>query len=117
MLPILFADKLTAWITPLWLVSVGVALGVLILAVFYGILRLISPRGAVAFSDGIKESWLLPAFYLALFMCLFSVVALPVVPFRALLRAVSRIPSVGPFDRQVEIPKTTDNFNYQIPFR
>ena len=117
MLPILLADKLTAWITPLWLVSVGVALGVLILVAFYGILRLISLRGATAFSDGIKESWLLPAFYLALFLCLFSVVALPVVPFRALIRAVSRIPSVGPANFREEIPKTTDNKKIDIPFR
>ena len=117
MLPILFADKLTAWITPLWLISVGVAVGVLILALFYGMLFGISRRAARAFSDGIKESWLLPAFYLALFLCLFSLVALPVVPFRSLAHAVSRIPAVGPAEVKVEVPKTTDQFKWPISFR
>lgn len=116
-MPILFADKLTAWITPLWLISVGVALGVLILAIFYGLLWLASKRGAEAFSDGIKESWLLPAFYLALFLCVFSAAAIPVVPFRALLRAVARIPSVGQAAEQVQVPATTDRFTFAIPFR
>ncbi len=117
MLPLLYADKLSAWITPLWLLSVGVAMGVVILVLFYVVLRMIWRRAAEAFSDGIKESWLLPAFYLALFFCLFSLAALPIVPFGVLARAVSRIPSVGAADARVEVPKTTNNFKYRIPFR
>ena len=117
MLPILFADKLTAWLTPLWLLSVGVLAGVLILVLFYGLLFLVSRRGAVAFSDGIKESWLMPAFYLSIFLSLIALVALPVVPFRPLLRAVSRIPAVGPFDQQFEIPKANNQYSIEIPFR
>jgi ABC-type transport system involved in multi-copper enzyme maturation permease subunit len=117
MLPILFADKLTAWLTPLWMLSVGVLAGVLILTLFYGILFLVSRRGAAAFSEGIRESWLMPVFYLSMFLCVFSLVALPVVPFKSLLSAVSRIPSVGPADEQVDVPKADNQFTIPIPFR
>lgn len=118
MTPVLLANaKLTAWITPVWLLSVGVAAGVVILAVFYGGLLLANRRAARAFSDGITESWLLPVFYLSLFLCGFSLVAVPAVPFQSILAAVARIPLVGPATTTIEVPKTTAAFKFPMPFR
>lgn len=114
----LFASaKLTAWITPLWLLSVGVAAGMVILLLFYGALRLASPRMAEAFYDGVRESWLVPLAYMGIFLSVFSLVALPVVPARSVFRAVSRIPSVGPASQQVTVPAATDSFTMPMPFR
>jgi ABC-type transport system involved in multi-copper enzyme maturation permease subunit len=117
MIPFLFANaKLTAWITPVWLISVGVAVGVVILALFYAVLRLANRRVARAFSDGIVESWLLPVFYLSLFLCLLSLVALPAVPYQSILHEVARIPSVGPATTTIEVPQTTGSFKFPMPF-
>jgi hypothetical protein len=115
---LLFASaKLTAWITPLWLISMGVVLGTAILVLFYGVLLLTSKRMAEAFSDGIRESWLLPLFYMALFMCLFAAAATPAVPYRSLFNAVSRIPSVGSSDTEITVPPVTNQQEFPIPFR
>jgi ABC-type transport system involved in multi-copper enzyme maturation permease subunit len=54
---------------------------------------------------------------MGVFLCVLSIVALPVVPARQVLRAVSRIPSVGPASQQVQVPAATDDFTISMPFR
>ncbi len=102
------------WLTPLWLFSLGATLFVVGLAIVYGVLKAAFPRGAVLLQDGIREGMLLPVLYLALFMALFSVVGLVSVPFKPLLRAALRIPTVGSRNIEVTVPAVTHAFSIPL---
>ena len=112
----LLIGALTTWLTPLWLLSVGVAGGVVILAAGYGILRLVSPRAAREVADSIRESLLLPVLYLALFMTVVAVVGTVAVPARSLLATVSRIPAVGVKEVEFVIPPASLEHRIPIDF-
>lgn len=118
--PLLFAFVAT-WVTPIWLLSVGVALGVVVLAVLYGVLFLVSRRLAEVASTSVREGILLPIFYLAMFLTAFAVVGVflvPDIPYRALVGAVSRITTVGPADVRFVVPPSTRDFelkDLQLP--
>jgi ABC-type transport system involved in multi-copper enzyme maturation permease subunit len=97
---------MVTWITPLWLISVGIAAGTLLVAIAFGILWLVSRERALALAAGVRESILLPLTYLALFLTAFAVLALvlvPGIPYRSLLGAVSRIAAVGTMDREYAV--------------
>ena len=108
---------LASWLTPIWLICVGSTLGLLVLVLAYGLLRLISPGRAAVVPVTIKEGLLLPLFYLTLLMAGIAVVGTMVVPYRALLGAVSRVGAVGAAERDFEIPKTTKSFAVPLFFR
>jgi ABC-type transport system involved in multi-copper enzyme maturation permease subunit len=104
---------LVTWITPVWLLSVGVALGVIVLAVAYGIVWLVSRRLADEIYTGVREGILLPIFYLAMFLTGFSVlgiVLVPEIPYRAVISAVPRIPVVGLGEIEVVVPPTVRDY-------
>jgi ABC-type transport system involved in multi-copper enzyme maturation permease subunit len=101
------------WITPVWLLSVGVALGTLALAVAYGVLFLLSRRAAQWAVASVREGILLPIFYLAVALTAFAVVGaflVPGLPYRALIASVARISAVGQRDIQMVVPPSTRDF-------
>jgi len=108
---------LVTWLTPLWLLSVGTALGVAVLAVAYVVLFLASPRLAGVAVTGVREGILLPIFYLAVAVTGFSLLAIfvvPQLPYRALIGSVSRISAVGPKDVEIEIPASTHDYDVEL---
>ena len=101
---------LVTWVTPLWLISVGVALGVAVLAVAYLVLLVVAPRAASASVTGVREGILLPIGYLCLALSAFAVAGVllvPALPYSALLAAVSRLSIVGPVEVEVEVPASS----------
>ncbi len=107
---------LFTWITPLWLLSVGAAIGLVLLGIGYGVLRLFSPRLADVAITSVQEGILLPIFYLAIALACFAVLGIfvvPKLPYREVLGSVSRISSVGAEDLEIEIPKSSRD--YEIP--
>jgi ABC-type transport system involved in multi-copper enzyme maturation permease subunit len=120
--PFVFA-LLVTWITPVWMLSVGAALGVAVLAVAYGVLRLAAPRLADAAYWGVRESVLLPIFYVSMLLTGFAVAGIflvPGLPAKSLVSSVSRISSVGVATQTFEIPPATasyelKDFKLQLP--
>mgnify|MGYP002623040667 FL=1 len=107
---------LVTWATPVWLLSTGVALGVVVLAVAYGILYLVSRPAAQWTVTAVREGILLPIFYLAVVLSVFAVVGaflVPNLPYRDLLSAVTRISAVGQRDYRFEIPASTTDFELE----
>jgi ABC-type transport system involved in multi-copper enzyme maturation permease subunit len=98
---------LHTWVTPVWLLSVGVALGTLVLAAAFGLLWLVSRSTAEAAYATVRESVLLPIFYLALILSGFAVLGafvVPGLPARTLLASVQRIGAVGAQDLEITVP-------------
>lgn len=112
--PPLFA-VLATWLTPLWLVCVGVALGLGAWGLIYGLLALVRPQSAAAMAATVREGLLTPAFYLGLLLCGVAVAGTLVVPYRALFGAAGRLGQVGQVSWQVAVPKLSSRF--EIPLR
>jgi len=107
---------LSTWLTPIWLLSVGAALGLAVLGAAYGIVRVLSSRIASEAVAAVKEGILLPIGYLAVFMAIFAVVGTVVVPYRSLLGAAARIGSVGEAEEQFEVPAATAEHRIPLIF-
>ena len=114
--PILPLALLSTWLTPLWLLSLGAALGLAVLGIGYGLLRLAAPRGAAAAISTVKESVLLPIAYLAIFMSVFVVIGTVVVPYRMLLSSAARIFKTNHAEREFKIDATTTGQPIELIF-
>lgn len=110
----LLFGTVSVWLTPLWLLSVGVACGLVVLAIAYGMAALASPRLAAFIRMSVAEGILLPLTVLAIFLTAFALLTTPVVPYRELLGAVSRIPVVGDTQTAVTIEPATEKFSIPL---
>ncbi|MEX0678940.1 MAG: hypothetical protein WD063_17830 [Pirellulales bacterium] len=111
--PVLVVGLLFTWLTPVWLLSAGVALGVAVLAIVYGVLCLVSRRAADFAYSNVREGILLPIFYLAMFLAGFAVLAVllvPGIPYRAVIASVPRISQVGPQDWEFTVPASSNDY-------
>lgn len=108
---------MSTWVTPIWLLSIGAALGLAVLGAVYGVLRLAKPSMAEAAAAAVRESILQPIFYLAVFLSMFAVVATLVVPYRSIISSVMRLGSVGHVEQEFTIPAATNDERIALPFR
>jgi ABC-type transport system involved in multi-copper enzyme maturation permease subunit len=105
--PMLLFGLLHTWLTPMWLLSLGVAFAVIVLAVFYGICYLVWRPAADFMLDSIREGILLPISYLALFLTGFAVLGtflVPGLPYRTVAESVTRLSKVGTQHWEFTIP-------------
>ncbi|MEN0109174.1 MAG: ABC transporter permease [Planctomycetota bacterium] len=101
--------NLTLWLTPLWMLSLGVTLAALVLAIAYGVLWATNRRAADAAVAAIGESVLMPAVYLAGGLIALFAFALPQMPAKEVLASLQRLPSVGTKTTTVELaPRSVD---------
>lgn len=70
-----------AWLNPLWMVAVGVAIALILLSGFYALVRLIGPRVAAVASTTAKEALSEPLFYVALVIGIFALILFPFLPY------------------------------------
>ncbi len=108
---------LSTWVTPVWLVGVGVAAGLAALVILYGAVAAASRRLAAFVNMSVREGILLPLTIAAIFISGVTLLATPLVPYRSLLGAVSRIPAVGDHQVDVSVPPATKDFSIELPFR
>lgn len=113
----LLLGNLTLWLTPVWILAVGVTIGAAILLALYGVLWLISRRGAEAVPRIIRESILQPISYMVAAFVLFCLLGTTIMPTRSVFDSLKRLPSVGHFSTTVEIPARTDDFEVPLTFR
>jgi len=100
---VLFGN-LMLWLTPVWILSIGVTLGMAVLLVLYGLLWLVARPAAEAVSRVVRESVLLPITYLAIGFVGFCLLGAPTMPCKLLVGSLERLPSVGPQQVSVTIP-------------
>ncbi len=116
--PILLGlGKLELWLTPVWLLSVGMAVGVVVLLVLFGLLWLVSRDAAAAVPRVIRESVLQYVTYLVLAFIGVGLVLTPMMPTGQLISSLRRLPHVQPFDATVTVPERTEDFEVSVSFR
>jgi len=104
---------LGTWLTPPWLLGVGAAVGLLVLAAGYGIAVLTSQRMAMFLNDALREGFLLPVLILAGVLSVIALISSPAVPVADLIRSITRLPQTGRLELEATIqPKAQDQ---QVP--
>jgi hypothetical protein len=111
--------NLSIWLTPVWLLSVGVTLGAIVLAVLYGVLWLFARPAAEAAIRVVKESVLQWISYIVLAHVVFFFLAIPItqVSLRQISQSLSRLPSTGDKTFSVQVPPRTDDFEVPVGVR
>jgi ABC-type transport system involved in multi-copper enzyme maturation permease subunit len=110
-------SKLTIWLTPLWLLSLGVVAGALILMVAWGICALFNRRLARAIATAVKESILRPISYVIVAVAVLAALASPSMPISQALSSLRRLPQTQSIDREFTIPPRTADFVDPAAFR
>jgi ABC-type transport system involved in multi-copper enzyme maturation permease subunit len=104
------------WLTPVWILSLGMTAGAVVLAILFGIFWLISRSNAEATARLVKESILQWISYIVLVFVVFAVVGTWFMPWRQVLHSLRRLPEVGTQTMTVEVPARTDDLKVPINF-
>ena len=113
----LLFGNLIMWLTPVWILAVGVTIGVAILLVLYGLLWLVARPAAEAVVRVVRESVLLPITYMAMVFVGFALLGAPTMPTKMLVDSLKRLPAVGPQQVTATIPAGKEDFELPIDFR
>src|SRR3954463_6166180 len=108
--------NLTIWLTPLWVLSLGVTAAAAIMLVLFGITWLISRRSAEAALRLERESILQWVSYLVLVLVGFCLLASPVMPVRQITNSLKRLTVVGPTTAKITVPAHTDDMEVPVNF-
>lgn len=108
---------LGTWLTPPWLLGVGAAAGLLILAIFYGIVVLTWRQGAIFLNDALREGFLRPVLILAAVLAVIAAVSSTVVPVKDLYRSITRLPQAGKINLASTIPPKTEDQRVPLDIR
>ena len=93
---------LNVWLTPLWLLSVGTLAGLIILAILWGVLWLISREAANLAPGAITEGALLPVLWIVLGFAAFGVLGSFIVRDRdEVFNSLARLPYIGATPKEV----------------
>jgi len=113
---VLFGN-LIMWLTPIWILSVGVTIGMAVLLAIFGVLWLVARPTAEAVTRIVRESVLLPITYLAAVFAGFCLLGAPAMPTTLLVDSLKRLPAVGPTTKTVTIPANKDDVGVPLAFR
>jgi ABC-type transport system involved in multi-copper enzyme maturation permease subunit len=110
-------SKLTIWITPIWLLAVGVTIGALILLVLWGICWVVNRRAARAIGHAVGEGILRPVSYVVISMAALALLAAMSMPWERTIASLRRLPYVQPIEAEVNVPARTKDFPVAAAFR
>ncbi len=109
-------NNINIWLTPIWILSLGVTAGALVLLVLYGILWLAARPAAEAAARLVKESILQWISYIVAVFVIFAVLATSFMPWRQVAHSLARLPHVGEQEITVDVPARTDDLEVPVHF-
>lgn len=116
-LPILPLANLEVWLTPLWILSVGVTAGALLLALMFGIVWLVSRSAGARLWATVQDGVLLQLSYVIAAFVLFFVIGAATMPISRLWESLQRLPAVGPESVSVKIKPLEEDQVVEVDFR
>ena len=109
--PVLLAANPTAWLTPIWLWSFGLLIGLVVLAGLYGLAKLVAPGLAEVMHGTLREGFVGPVLSLATGFAAFAVLSLLLsavgvgyLPMGDLWRSLVRLPHSNSFSKSFKVP-------------
>lgn len=109
--------NLEIWLTPLWILSVGVTAGAVVLALIYGLVWLISRPAAAALWAAVQDGVLLQLSYVMAAFALLFLIGAFTMPFSRLRDSLERLPAVGPAIVTQEIKPQEEDQEVPVNFR
>ena len=106
---------LTTWLTPLWLLAVGAAIGLAFLFLLYGLLHVVRRDAALQIPALLREGVLQPVFYLLIFLTAIAFVAAVQMPYQRMFTSAKRIFHVGPIQQTITLP--TGALKQEVPLK
>jgi ABC-type transport system involved in multi-copper enzyme maturation permease subunit len=113
----LLFGNLLLWLTPIWMLSVGVTIGAVVLVGLYGGLFVLSRQAADAVTRLVRESVLLPISYLVVAFIAFFLLGIPTMPAGSVIASLKRLPAVGQTHVAATIPAHGEDVEVPIDFR
>jgi ABC-type transport system involved in multi-copper enzyme maturation permease subunit len=110
-------SNLTVWLTPLWLLSVGLLAGALVVLAVWGVLWLVNRRAAVAFQAAVGEGVLRPVSYVLVALAALAALATPTMPWRETIASLRRLPVVAPVEVTTTVEPGTEDAEVPTRFR
>lgn len=109
-------SNLSIWLTPIWLLSVGVAAGLLVLLLFWGILAVFSRPAARAIGHMLGEGVLQPLSYIFAGVATFALLASVTMPVGDVVESLARLPEVRPIEEVISLPAGAEDVALSAPF-
>ena len=85
-------SKLTIWLTPIWILAVGVTIGALILLLIWGVTWVVNRRAARSIAEAVGEGILRPISYVVISMAALALLASPSMPVDRIVASLKRLP-------------------------
>jgi hypothetical protein len=102
-------SKLTIWLTPIWILAVGVTIGALILVALWGVTWLVNRRAANSIAAAVGEGILRQISYVVVSLAALALLASPSMPVDRIVASLQRLPDVQPIVETVEVgPRESD---------
>ena len=115
--PLLPLANLSIWLTPIWLLSLGVTIGAAILLVLWCVLWVVRRDAAQAAWLRVQEGVLAPLNYVVLAMVAICLLAAPAVETDRIVESLRRLSSVTQDDPSFTVPPHTEDFPIAVNFR
>jgi ABC-type transport system involved in multi-copper enzyme maturation permease subunit len=110
-------SKLAIWLTPLWVLAVGIVIGAAALLAVWGICWLVNRRAAESIAAAVGEGVLRPISYVIVAVAALAALATPTMPWRNTISSLQRLPQVAPIVKTVTVEPKTADFPVAAAFR
>lgn len=107
----------SVWLTPLWLLAIGVTIGAAVLLALWAVVWMIHRRAGRAVVRTISEGVLQPISYVVITLVVFALLVSPAMPVERMLASLKRLPAVGPIPIKMTVPENTADFPIRVSFR
>lgn len=109
--------NLTLWLTPLWLLSLGVTIAAVILLVLWGVLWLVKRDAANLAVERVKEGVLAPISYVVLAFVTICLLAFPVASVDRVSESIQRLAQIGSASTTIELDPRAEDTPLSVTFR
>ena len=113
----LFAASLQVFLSPIWLISLGVLAGVIVLLLLWGLLAIVSRSAAMAVPRIVSEGVLQWVSFVVLGFVVVAVVATYWMPHQEVFSSLKRIGAVADQKLSFEIPSGAVDHKVEVAFR
>ncbi len=110
-------SKLAIWLTPLWVLALGMMIGGAILLAAWGVCWLVNRRAAGAIAAAVGEGILRPISYVLIAVAALALLATPTMPVRDVIASLRRLPQVQPIETTVTVEAGAKDMRIPAPFR
>ena len=110
-------SNLAIWLTPIWLLAVGVTIGTVILLAAWALAWLVNRPLARLIQETISEGILLPISYTLVVLAALVLIAAPTMPVERMVSSLKRLSAVGPQSLELTVEPQTPDHPVDVDFR